>query len=277
MTAAQILTADARRPRVVRVTHAGIFTWGSEELTIDPDPPTVGRAVCISSGGRLAFRRVLGVKGGELRLRGDVAPFEDVWTGDIVGCVRPRLIDRIAALDAASFTRANWALAVAGAQAMAVRRRLARRSRVSFTTRVLEPGDWSRVRAFWKESCGKELPVEAQPRQQVIGLFVSDDELVGANIHLTFGATSYSAFTLVDRRFRGCGGGGQMIAHAVALARAKMLESIYVHINARNLPSIGAYERAGFTRQGWWSDAADPLAAAEQQWLVFEIDLKRQV
>jgi RimJ/RimL family protein N-acetyltransferase len=106
----------------------------------------------------------------------------------------------------------------------------------------------------------------------VIGLF-DGTELIGANIQLLFGTTSYSAFTLVDRRYRGTGGGSKMIAHAVALARARKLESIYVHINYRNLPSIGAYERAGFKRQGWWSDAADPLASAEQQWLVFEIDL----
>jgi GNAT superfamily N-acetyltransferase len=132
------------------------------------------------------------------------------------------------------------------------------------------------VRAFWRETCGKELHVEAQPRQQVIGLF-DGSQLVGANIHLVFGSTSYSAYTLVDRRYRGTGGGGQMIRHAVGLARESGLDSIYVHINARNFPSIGAYRRAGFAERGWWSDAADPLASAERQWRVFEIDLRGDV
>jgi RimJ/RimL family protein N-acetyltransferase len=64
-----------------------------------------------------------------------------------------------------------------------------------------------------------------------------------------------------------------MIQRAIALAREQKLESIYVHINARNLPSLRAYRRAGFERKGWWSDESDPLASAERQWQVFEIDL----
>ena len=265
----------ARHARhTLRVSEAGILTWGEEELTIDPDPPEVGRAVCVESGGRMAFRRVLEVRGRSLRLRADVAPFEDSWDGDIVGCVRPRVIDRLAAIDPARFTQVNWQLAVGAAHAMAARKRMAPRRTVSFTTRALAESDWPRVRAFWRATCGKELHVEAQPRQQVIGLF-DGDALVGANIHLVFGTTSYSAFTLVDRRYRGTGGGGQMIRHAVARSREIGLDSIYVHINARNLPSIGAYRRAGFVPQGWWSDVADPLASAERQWQVLEIDLRK--
>jgi len=274
VTATPSFPASASAPRVVRVAEGGILTWGTEDLIIDPDPPEPGRAVCIESGGRLAFRRVLAVRGRSLRLRGDVAPFEDRWDGDIVGCVRPRVIDRVAALDPGAFTRSNWAVAVAAAHAMAFRRRFAARPPVAFTSRLLDDAEWEDVRAFWRRACGQELPVQAQPRQQVIGLF-DGSALVGANIHLTFGATSYSAFTLVDRRYRGSGGGGKMIEHAVAVARARKIESIYVHIKSRNLPSIGAYRRVGFRSQGWWSDASDPLAAAEQQWLVFEIDLTK--
>jgi GNAT superfamily N-acetyltransferase len=266
--------ANARRaPRVVSVSEAGIFTWGTERLVIEPGPPTVGRAICVASGSRLAFRRVLAVEGRRLRLRADVAPFEDTWDGDIVGCVRPRWIDKLAALDPERFTRANWRAAVAMAHARAARRRITpRRRHRPMTTRVLEASEWPSVRRFWREACGNELHVEAHAHQHVIGLF-DGPRLVGANIHLVFGKTSCSTFTLVDRRYRGTGGGSQMIAHAVRLARALSLESVYVHINARNLPSLRAYRRAGFARTGWWSDESDPLAAAERQWLVLELDL----
>lgn len=259
----------------VRVADAGILTWGEEELEIEPIPPTVGAAVCVKSGGRMAFRRVLGIRGRELRLRGDVAPFEDVWDGEIVGCVRPRVVDKIAAVDAERFTRSNWQLAVAMAHALAARRRLQPRRRVTLATRTLEITDWPRVRRFWREACGEELHVEAHPHQRVVGLF-DGEQLVGANIHLYFGKASYSAFTLVDRRYRGTGGGIKMIRHSIGLARAEGIESTYVHINARNLPSVRAYRRCGFERKGWWSDASDPLASAERQWLVFEIDLTRR-
>jgi RimJ/RimL family protein N-acetyltransferase len=260
--------------RTVRVSDAGILTWGTEELTIVSEAPAVGRAICVSSGGRLAFRRVLAVSGSVLRLRADVAPFEDSWDGDVVGCVRPRLIDRLAAIDVDHFTRTNWLAAVAYAHALSVRRRLSPRRQVAFTTRVLTPADWPDVRVFWKRACGEELHVEAQSRQQVIGLF-DGSELVGANIHLIFGATSYSAFTLVDRRYRGSGGGSKMIAHAIKNCRLEGLSSVYVHIKSRNLPSIRAYERVGFRQKGWWSDDSDPLASAERQWRVLEIDLTK--
>jgi GNAT superfamily N-acetyltransferase len=261
--------------RTVRVVDAGILTWGVQDLVVEPGEPQVGRAVCVRSGGRLAFRRVLGVSGSTLRLRADVAPFEDSWEDDIVGCVRPRLLDRVAAVDPERWTRANWNGAVAYAHLLAARERLMPKQHVVFETRSLEASEWPRVRAFWKRACGKELPIEAQPRQHVIGLF-RGEELVGANIHLVFGQTSYSAFTLVDRRYRGCGGGAAMIKHAVAVSRAQHLESIYVHINARNLPSITAYARSGFMDKGWWSDDSDPMAAAERQWRVLELDLTRR-
>ncbi|MEO8874893.1 MAG: GNAT family N-acetyltransferase [Polyangiaceae bacterium] len=270
---ARALTSDEPALRTVRVSSAGILTWGTEELVIDPDPAEVGRAVCISSGGRLAFRRVLGIDGTRLRLRCDVAPFEDVWEGSIVGCVRPRLIDAAAAIDPEHWTSGNWTAAIAYAHALSVRGKFSRKPRVAtFTTRMLADIDWPLVRAFWRVSCGDELHVEAQPHQHVVGLF-DGSELVGANIHLVFGKSSYSAYTLVDRRYRGSGGGSRMIAHAVENARAQNLESIYVHINARNLPSIRAYQRAGFVEKGWWSDEADPLASAERQWRVLELDL----
>ena len=256
------------------MSDAGILTFrGGEELEIDDDPPTVGRAICVVSGGRLAFRRVLAVDGRSLRLRADIAPFEDTWDGEVVGCVVPRLIDRAAAIAPERWTKASWHTAVAYAHAQAIKRRLRRPKPFAFRTELLGAADWPEVRAFWKRACGRALPVESQPRQHVIGLYAGD-ELVGANIYLAFGKQAFSAFTLVDRRYRGFGGGGVMLAHAVREAKARDFESMYVHINARNLPSIAAYERAGFVRRGWWSDAGDPLASAERHWLVLDRDFR---
>lgn len=260
--------------RRVRVSEAGILTLGEEELEIEDAPVAVGRAICVVSGNRLAFRRVLGVEGKVLRLRADIAPFEDRWEGDVVGCVVPRIFDRAAAIAPERFTRASWRAAVAYAHAQALRRRMKRPKPYAFRTELLDTKAWPAVRSFWKRACGRELPVEAQPRQHVIGLF-DGDEIVGANIYLAFGNTAFSAFTLVDRRFRGFGGGSLMLGHAVREAKRRDFESMYVHINARNLPSIAAYRRVGFVSKGWWSDAADPLASAERHWLVHELDLRK--
>lgn len=261
-------------PMVVRVSDAGIFTFRDEELTIEDVPATVGAAVCVRSGSRLAFRRVLGIDGKVLRLRADLAPFEDRWDSDIVGCVRPRPIDRVAAIDAERFTRINWQTSIAASQLKAAYRGLYPKRRVDFRTEELKASDWPRVRAFWFRACGRELPVQAHPQQHVIGLFFGA-ELVGANIHLAVGSTSYSAFTLVDRRFRGTGGGTKMIQRAVQVCRRQGLQSIYVHIDVRNFPSIAAYERSGFEKKGWWSDESDPLASAERRWNVLELDLTK--
>lgn len=259
--------------RVLRVSEAAILLLDKvEELTIDEDPPTVGRVVCVVSGSRFAFRRVLDVRDRELRLRGDIAPFDDRWDGDVVGCVVPRAIDRAAAVAPEQWTKAGWHAAMAAAHMLSLRRKLTRPRPVVFRTELLETEDWPDVRAFWKRACGDELPIAAQKHQHVIGLF-DGSELVGANIYLAFGTTAFSAFTLVDRRYRGIGGGSRMLAHAVSEAKARGFESMHVHIHVRNLPSITAYERAGFVRKEWWSDASDPLASAERQSLVLERDL----
>lgn len=260
--------------RKLRVSNAGILTLGeSEELVIDTDAPTIGRAVCLVSGNRFAFRRVLEVRGRVLRVRGDVAPFEERWEGDVVGCVVPRVLDRAAAISPERWTRAGWCAAMSTAQALQLKRCFKRPMSVEFRTELLTAEDWPAVRAFWRRACGRELPVAAQARQHVIGLYHGPD-LVGANIYLAFGKTAFSAFTLVDRKYRGIGGGSRMLAHAVREAKRREFDSMYVHINVRNLPSITAYRRAGFVRRGWWSDASDPLASAERQWLVFERDFR---
>ncbi len=269
------LAAEARLPASWAMYAVGdaILAGPTEILAIERRAPSVGNAVCLVSGGRITFRRVLAIKGRELRVRGDVAPFAEIWNGDVLGCVRPRTVDKLAAVDPSLFTSAGWQSSLASAHALAVRRKLTKAAPpIAFTTQELAQSDWPRVRAFWLATCGTELAVDAQPRQHVVGLFVGD-RLVGANIQLVQGATSYSAYTLVDKAVRGGGGGRKMLDHAVRVARSQALESIYVHIHARNLPSIAAYRGAGFTKARWWSDESDPLASAERQWLVFELDL----
>lgn len=266
------VTLPASRKLVVS-DAAIVLMREAEELVIDEDAPAKGRAVCIRSGSRFAFRRVLEVAGLRLRLRGDIAPFEDVWTGDVVGCVVPRPIDRVAALWPEAWTAMGWQAAVATARAMQLKRKLTRPAAVALRTQVLVDTDWPDVRAFWKRACGHELPLDAQPQQHVIGLF-DGRVLVGANIYLAFGSSAFSAFTLVDRRYRGIGGGRRMLLHAIDETTQRGFDSMHVHINVRNLPSIAAYERVGFRRRGWWRDEHDPLAAAERQSLVLERDLR---
>jgi GNAT superfamily N-acetyltransferase len=258
----------------VSTKGAGILVFGDEELVVVDRPPAVGYGVCLRSGGRLAYRRVLEVDRDALVVRGDIAPFEERWRGELVGSVQARLLDRVAAIDPRRWTAANWHAALAAAHLLAARRKLLPRRHAPLTTEILYENDWPSARAFWDRACGRELPVAWQPHQHVVGLF-DRAELVGVNIQLVAGATSFSAYTLVDRRYRGAGGGSRMILHAVSLAQSLGIASIYVHIHARNLPSIAAYRRAGFERKRWWSDEADPLASAERQWLVFERDLRR--
>ncbi len=272
------LHAEGRLPDrwTMVVREAGVITLGTEELVLERRAPTVGDAVALISGGRVAFRRLLAIAPGTpplLTLRADVAPFGDQFEGEALAVVRRRWIDDVAALDPERFCAGNWRAAEASASALSVRRRLRQPRRANLHAAVLAPSDWPRVRAFWFASCGRELPVAAHENQLVVALF-DGLTLVGVNIQLVTGDTSYSAFTLVARDYRGAGGGRLMIERAVALARERDLASIYVHINARNLPSIAAYRRAGFSPVRWWSDAGDPLAAAERQWKVFELRLR---
>jgi GNAT superfamily N-acetyltransferase len=269
----------------MRIKDAPIFTLGAEDLVLRQRAPVAGDAVCLISGGRTTFRRVLAIEDAaprpRLRLRGDVAPFEDAWDtdtdGEVIGCVDPRIFDQFVMLDPVAITRSNWYAAMAAAHALSAKKRITRsfgkKVEARFRTRILSLEDWAGVRAFWLEACGDPLPVQAHEDQHVVGLFDENGVLRGATIHLRFGTASYSAFTLVDRRFRNQGGGRAMIEHAVKHARTRGLTLCYVHIHVRNIPSILAYKRVGFHAVRWWRDDSDPLLAAERQWKVFELTL----
>lgn len=228
--------------------------------------------MCVVSGKRLGWRRALAVREGRALLRADVAPFADGWFGGIVGRLRPRPVDRLAALAPERWTELGWGGAIAGAHAFAAARRL--RARVTdapaFHVEALAMEEWPRVREFWSKTCGNALPLVAHPSQHAMGLFLPDGSLAGVNIQIVIDDVSYSAYTLVDRRYRGLGGGRQMVEAALRVARGLGVRLVYVHIHARNLPSIAAYTSCGFHFARWWSEEADPLLAAERQWCVYE-------
>jgi GNAT superfamily N-acetyltransferase len=258
--------------RMIPPDPCGVRVSSGETFEVERDGARPGDAICLVSGKRLAWRRALAVRHGEALVRADVAPFVDGWFGDIVGRVRPRPVDRLAAIAPARWVELGWAAAHAGARGLALYRRL--RSRATdvpvFSARPLGDQDYPRVRAFWLEACGAPLPLHPQPSQHVVGLFLPTGALAGVNIQLVLGDSSYSAFTLVDRRYRGLGGGRQMIDVALNVTRKLGVKLVYVHIHALNLPSIAAYEAVGFRFARWWTEDSDPLLAAERQWCVFE-------
>ena len=61
-----------------------------------------------------------------------------------------------------------------------------------------------------------------------------------------------------------------LVDEAIRVAEALEIARVYVHIHARNVPSLAAYHRAGFRFSHWWTDDADPMLSAERQWRVFE-------
>ena len=260
--------------RVRAPDPCGIRVSPGEILEVERAPPRPGDAVCLLSGRRLGWRRVLDTRDDRALVRADVAPFADGWLGDVVGRVRPRPIDRLAALAPARWTELGWAASCAGAHAFAAYRRAVvragKREVPAFYAQPLAPSDWPRVRAFWLYACGTPLPLRAQPSQHVVGLFVPGGALAGVNIQIVLGDVSYAAYTLVDRRYRGLRGGRKMIDVALSVARELGVELVYVHIHARNLPSIAAYEASGFRFARWWSEESDPLLAADRQWRVYE-------
>lgn len=241
-----------------------------------------GDVVCVRSGSRITWRRVLETRPGEAFLRGDVAPFADGWVGTppcaagaaIVGRVARRPHDVLAHVNSARFVEANWMAALGLARLKALRRRLGARKkpplRVPFRTKLLSPSEWPAVQAFWERASGRRLPLTAPRAAYVVGLFAEHTRLVGVNIQLVTGDEAYSAYTMIERGYRDAGGSRLLLDEAIRVAEALELARVYVHIHARNVPSLAAYRRAGFRFSHWWADDADPMLAAERQWRVFE-------
>lgn len=288
---------DLWRMRVGGVPHA-VVTVGTEELDVARlasgslrdalgTSVRVGDVVCVRSGQRVTWRRVLDVRGERAFLRGDVAPFADGWfaaegaaaAAELLGRVRTRRLDALARVSPSRVVRTNWLAALAIAQAKATKRRLTSRSLHlgdTLRTRLLAPSEWDRVQAFWRRASGRELPLTAPRAAYVVGLFAEDAggrpsvDLVGVNVQLVTGEESYSAYTMIERGYRGVGGSRLLLDESLRVAEALEIRRVYVHIHARNVPSLAAYRRARFRFSHWWADETDPLLSAERQWRVFE-------
>ena len=291
------LALSERLPDAWRVRVGGtpaVLTVGVEELVVATvrrsrglvDSTGValgsGDVVCVRSGPRITWRRVLAVKGDLAFLRGDVAPFADGWIGAestknhaaIVGRVDPRPHDWPARVDSTRFVQANWMAAMALGRFKAARRRFGSRKkptlRVPFRTKLLSPSEWPSVLSFWERASGRSLPLAAPRGAYVVGLFAEHTRLVGVNIQLVTGDEAYSAYTMIERGYRDSGGSRLLLDEAIRVAEALEIARVYVHIHARNVPSLAAYHRAGFRFSHWWTDDADPMLSAERQWRVFE-------
>lgn len=291
------LALSGRLPDAWRVRVGGtpaVLTVGVEELlVVTVRGPrsltdstgvalTKGDVVCILSGPRITWRRVLEVRGGQVFVRGDVAPFADGWLGAdpafgqarIIGRVERRPHDWPARVDSTRFVHANWMAAMALGRFKAARRRFGSRQkpvlRVPFRTKLLSPSEWPSVLSFWERASGRSLPLAAPRGAYVVGLFAEHTRLVGVNIQLVTGDEAYSAYTMIERGYRDSGGSRLLLDEAIRVAEALEIARVYVHIHARNVPSLAAYHRAGFRFSHWWTDDADPMLSAERQWRVFE-------
>lgn len=294
------LALSQRLPDAFRVRVGGspaVLTVGTEELLVTRiggerglcdvtgAPLAAGDVVCVRSGSRVTWRRVLELRADEAFLRGDVTPFADGWiaavgssrvrsAAAIVGRVARRPHDLLARVDSARFVHANWMAALALGRVKAAQRRFSRRRRpvlrVPFRTKLLSPSEWPSVQSFWQRASGRQLPLSAPRGAYVVGLFAEHTRLVGVNIQLVTGDEAYSAYTMIERGYRDAGGSRLLLDEAIRVAEALDIARVYVHIHARNVPSLAAYHRAGFRFSHWWTDDADPMLSAERQWRVFE-------
>ena len=292
-TEAAELALSQRLPDAWRVRVGGtpaVLTLGVEELLVtslrrglrDASGAKLapGDVACVRSGSRITWRRVLEVHESEAFVRADVAPFADGWirtTGPgalLVGKVTRRPHDLLAHVNSTRFVHGNWLAALGLARLKAARRRLSGHKkpalRVPFRTKLLAPSEWPSVQAFWLRASGRSLPLGAPRGAYVVGLFADHTRLVGVNVQLVTGDEAYSAYTMIERGYRDAGGSRLLLDEAIRVAEALDIARVYVHIHARNVPSLAAYHRAGFRFSHWWADDADPMLSAERQWRVFE-------
>lgn len=237
-------------------------------VTVTRGAPWVGAVACLASGERLAWRRVIEVRGGAARLRAEVAPFDDGWWRDLIGCARAE--GTYAALGGAApsvVTAVAWRAALAWSKA----RGLAGKGRgsVPWVTRVLSAADEGAREAMLLRAYGGR-PHGAAPATAV-GLFAPGGALVGEYHLLVEAERGLSSGMVVEPAWRGRGGGVALARGVLAAARAMGLRRVGCAIAARNGPSIGAHRRAGYADTGRWRTwPDDPLLAAERQWREFE-------
>jgi GNAT superfamily N-acetyltransferase len=265
----QAWRAGALPPRFTAVvrSHALWPTLASgATVTLERRPPWVGAIACVASGERLAWRRVIAVEDGAARLRAEVAPFDDGCWRELVGCAdAPGVYGRLSALAPSVATALAWEAALRASR----RRGRGVRESVRWVTRVLDAGD-ARARAAMLTRAYGGRPHGAAPATAV-GLFAPDGTLVGEYHLLTDGDRGLSSGMVVEPAWRGRGGGVALARGVVSAARAMGLRGVGCAIAARNGPSVGAHERAGYVSTGRWRRwPDDPMLAAERQWLEFE-------
>ena len=232
--------------------------------------PWPGAVACVASGARVAWRRVVAVRGGEALLRAEVAPFDDGWWGDLLGCAEAPSgpWNALAARAPAMSTGVAWAGAMAWARARGAAAHM-REGEAAFTTRLLGADDAAARSAMLARAYGGRLTGAAPAA--VVGLFAPERTLVGEYHLLTDGDRGLSSAMVVEPAWRGRGGGVVLARVVLAAARSFGLRTVGCAIAARNTPSVRAHLRAGYRDTGRWRRwPEDPLLAAERQWREFE-------
>jgi len=237
-------------------------------VTLARGAPWLGAVACVASGGRLAWRRVIDVREGAALLRAEVAPFDDGWWRDLIGCARVE--GAYAALGAAApsvVTEVAWRAALAWSKA---RGRAGKgRGSAPWVTRALSAADEGAREAMLDRAYGGR-PHGAAPATAV-GLFTPGGALVGEYHLLLDGERGLSSGMVVEPAWRGRGGGAALARGVLTAARTLGLRRVGCAIAARNGPSVGAHLRAGYADTGRWRTwPDDPLLAAERQWREFE-------
>lgn len=278
LTDAEVLAAahDASLPARFEVAVTSRALWPTvapgARLVVERAAPWPGAVACVVSGRRLAWRRVVAVRGGEALLRAEVAPFDDGWFGELVGCAAaPGALGAVAARAPAAYAAAAWWSAVALAHLRGAAAAVRARRDVRWATRALGPDDEPARRALLARVHGGDPSRFGPAPGAVVGLFAPGGALAGEYHLRVEGTLGRSSAMVVEPAWRGRGGGAALARGLVEEARRRGLGAVRCAIAARNLASVRAHRGAGFSTDGrWvrWPD--DPLLAAERQWLEFE-------
>jgi GNAT superfamily N-acetyltransferase len=245
-----------------------------------------GDLVCFPGRSKLAWRRVLGVKGTKLRVRPDVAPREDGWVDSSTALGRMRLrvsVDALAHVAPSAWTHALYSLATLALEvkALTAQLRLRRSDQVveSHAMRVLGEQDrelYARFHAARSEADGVARALPASCGYPVaVGICGVPGELIGTQLmEWPSPDDCYLHTFFVAPSARGKGVGAGLKAFAIATAKAHGARRARCFVHARNMPSIAANVRAGMRVTGeWLTDPHDPLSAMTYQLLEMAIDL----
>ena len=252
-------------------TLAPLFRPG-REILLARRPPKRGDLVCLAGAKRLVWRRVLEVRGEEVRLRAEVAPFEDGWHRGILACVETcGLLSRLAALAPGLWTAALWQVALAVSRLKGLAANLTAGTLPDgLETRLLAPGDAPAFAALQEKARGFMPP--ALPEGSItLGLF-QGPVLIGAICATPEGAGWSPWMVLViDPAYRGRGCGRRLLEAFLAESKRRGIRRVICLPPARHRASRGMVFGAGFRWTGlWWRGGADPFEAAERQLLEAE-------